>query len=279
MKNNIKQLNFNSLLILDTDVSKYNYEIYLKNNGHKIKGFCTKCDEKKVNTCPKNKKFKLRTISHGASSQDFIQSINDKNIELTNWKEDSVIFLLEGPSVGHDFYGEEEYNGYVKWPTLEWYWVHNNQNKYVYPENFKGGTYGELFRSIIFTFCLKNAYFTNFVKCGLNDKDTNYLGINEYNPECLDICFNEYLLKEIKLIKPKIIFCFGSNPENKLWNYYPDDYEFEVISLPHPAGQRRGFKNEFYRHLYFNVILEGLYNTGIYSLDETIEKYKLFLEK
>ena len=275
----LKEINFNELLIIDTNVPNYNFNEYYKNGNHKIKGFCTNCEEKDINLCPNDKNYKLQTISHASMSDDFIMALNDNNIDTNKWKTDGVLFIMESPGGIFDFYEENEYNGYKKWPSVEWYWIHDKQEKCIYPDYFKGAEYGRLFNSIIFTFELKNAYLTNFVKCGLNNKDGFYRGINEYNQDCIKNCFNKYFLKEINLLKPKIVFCFGSNPEKYLWNLYPEEYVFMVIGLPHPAGHRRGFKNEFYRHLYFNMILEGLYNSGIYSLDETIKKYELFLRK
>ena len=184
---------------------------------------------------------------------------------------------MEGPSKNYDLYAELEFNGYKKHPTRYWYWIHEEQQKCYYPERFKGKEYGLLFNSIIFTFKLRNAYLTNLVKCGLNDSRDNYKGIDHYDWECLETCVESFLLKEIEIVKPKIIFCFGSKVEDRLWNLYPDDYNFKVVALPHPASARRGFKNEFFRHLYFSMILEGLYKAGIYSLDEGKEKYREFL--
>jgi hypothetical protein len=278
MDNCLKQLNFNDLLILDTDIEKYDFNVYM-NNGkqHFIKGFCTKCEEKGCNLCPTDNNFKLQTISHAATTQDFLLATNQQNTDLSDWKNDSVLFLMEGPSVAWWFYEEKEFNGVKKKPTKEWYWVHDRQEKYSYPQEFKGGIYGTLFNSIIFTFKLKNAYFTNLVKCGLNNDDNKYKGINDYDEETLRTCVENFLLKEMEILKPKIVFCFGSRVENKLRNLYPDDYPFLVCGLPHPAGKRGGFKDEYYRHLYFTRILEGLYKAGIVSLNEAEKKFSEFL--
>jgi hypothetical protein len=118
---------------------------------------------------------------------------------------------------------------------------------------------------------------TNLVKCGLSNADNNYKGINEYDWTTLQTCVENYLLKEMEILKPKVVFFFGSSVENKLWDLYPDDYPFLVYGLPHPAGQRRGFKDEFYRHLYFTRILEGLYKADIVTLDEAEKKFSEFL--
>ena len=275
----LKELNFNKLLILDTDVSNYNIDEYFNNGSHKIKGYCTFCEQNGINLCPSDNNYKLLGISHGSMSEDYIMALNKNDINTDNWKTDNILFIMESPGMLYDWNVEKEYNSVKKYPTIEWYWIHNRQDKYVYPDYFKGGEYGNLFNSIIFTFELRNAYLTNFVKCGLNDKEGNYKGLYEYHPDCIKHCFNEFLLREIEILKPKIVFCFGSKPEDLLWNNYPTDYPFHVVGLPHPARLQQGFKNEFFRHLFFNMILESLYKTGIYSLDETIEKYKMFLGK
>ena len=277
MDNLLKQINFNDLLILDTDIDKYDFNVYMGNDRHFIKGFCTRCEEKGCNLCPTDNTFKLQTISHAASTQDILLATGQQNIDFSDWKNDSVLFLMEGPSVDGGFYEENEYKGFKKKPTKEWYWVHDRQEKFSYPQEFKGGKYGTLFNSIVFTFKLKNAYLTNLVKCGLNNADNNYKGINEYSWTTLQTCVESFLLKEMEIIKPKIVFCFGSSVENKLWDLYPDNYPFQICGLLHPAGQRRGFKDEFYRHLYFTRILEGFYKVGIFTLDEAEKKFSEFL--
>ena len=278
MNSELKELNFNDLLILDTKVSEYDFNVYHKNGNHKIKGFCTKCEEKGLNRCrcQKYKKYKLQAISHGSTSDDFITALENNNIDTTNWKNDSILFIAEGPSNVHDWlYEKKEYNGYTKWPTNQWYWIHDKQKKYSYPDYFKGKQYGNLFNSIIFTFELKNAYFTNLVKCGLNNNG-DYRPLKDYNSECINNCFNEYLLKEIKILNPRIVFCFGSYVKKYLINNYPGKRTFSLVGLPHPS--RRYLSDVFFRYLYFNLILERLYNKKIYSLDEALQKYELFLK-
>jgi len=279
MADDLNQLNFNNLLILDTDVEKYDFNVYINNDKHKIIGFCTRCEEIGCNLCPTDNTFRLQNISHGATTKDILLATDQQNIELSDWHDEGVIFLMEGPSIDWGFYEENYYNGHKKKPTKEWYWVHDKQQKYSYPSEFKGGKYGSLFNSIIFTFKLKNAYLTNLVKCGLNNENNNYKGIKDYDYRSLQICVENILMKEIEIIKPKLVFCFGTNVENYLWDLYPNDYPFIVIGLPHPAGQRRGFKDEFYRHLYFTKILEGLYKAGIIGLDEALINFSEFLTK
>ena len=60
------------------------------------------------------------------------------------------------------------------------------------------------------------------------------------------------------------------------WAERPSNELTNEQGLPHPARLRQGFKNEFFRHLYFHMILEALYKADIYTFDETMGKYKLF---
>lgn len=279
MEKKLKELNFNKLLIIDTNINSYNFDVYMNNQGHKIKGFCTDCEQKGFNLCPTDKNFKLQNISHGASTEDFIRATKQHKLDRSDWKEEGVFFLMEGPSIDYNIYINKVSNGYKKKPAKEWYWIHKIQEKYMYPEEFSGGRYGTLINSIIFTFKLKNAYISNFVKCGLNNENNNFKGIQEYDERCLKNCFDNFLIREMEILRPKIVFCFGSNVENKLYEIYPNDYPFRVCVLPHPAGRRRGFKNDYYRHLYFTRILEGLYLAGIITREAAKNKFGEFLSR
>jgi hypothetical protein len=116
------------------------------------------------------------------------------------------------------------------------------------------------------------------VKCGLNNEDDDYKGIEHYNPDCVYTCVENFLYKEVEIIRPKVVFCFGTKVTQALEDYYPEDFTFNIVTLPHPAAGRRGFRNQFFRHLYFSMILEGLYNSGIFTLEEAEKKYGEFLK-
>lgn len=280
MNKELKQLNFNDLLLLDSSINldEYNFDIYKQNGQHVVKGYCLRCETKGCNTCPTDNTFDLKNISHGASTDDILFATKQNDIDFSEWHNEGVVFLMEGPSRDYDIYEEVEFMNFKKRPTKLWYWVHEEQKHLSYPAEFRGGAYGKLFNSLIFTFKLRNAYFTNLVKCGLNNSKDNYKGIDDYNPDCLKTCYENFLLKEIEIIKPKLIFCFGSKVYDFLWRQYADEpFPWTVVSLPHPAGQRRGFKNEFYRHLYFSLILEGLYHSSIVTKEEAELKYGEFL--
>ena len=280
MNKELNQLNFNDLLILDSsiNVDSYDFNEYLKNEKHQIKGYCLRCESKGCNKCPGNESFELKNISHGASSDDVLLATKQNNINFSDWHTEGVLFLMEGPSKGYDIYEEIDFKGYKKRPTQYWFWVHIEQERHSYPHEFKGGVYGSLFNSIIFTFKLRNGYLTNLVKCGLNDNNDGFKGIGDYNTECINTCYNSFLLKEIEIVKPKVIFCFGSKVYNYLLSKYSDEkFPWIVISLPHPARGQQGFSHELFRHLYYSLILEGLYESGIITIEEAKEKYGEFL--
>jgi hypothetical protein len=278
MNSELKELNFNDLLIFDSSVNidSYDFNTYIQNDKHLIKGYCIRCESKGCNICPTDKDYELKNISHGAATDDILQATNQNNIDFSNWHNEGVLFLMEGPSKDYDIYEEVEFNGYKKRPTKDWYWVHDEQKHYSYPEEFKGGRYGSLFNSIIFTFKLRNAYLTNLVKCGLNNSDDNFKGLREYNTECINTCYENFLLKEIDIIKPKIIFCFSKNVYDFLWGKFSDDdFPWIVIQLPHPT--RRQFSKELFRHAYYSMITEGLYESGIITKEEAERKFGEFL--
>jgi hypothetical protein len=282
MNKQLKQLNFNDLLILNDseNIDSYDFNVYMQNDQHLVKGYCTKCEEKGCNICPQDSEYKLTNISHGASSDDIFLATEQEGIDFSDWHNDGVMFIMEGPSIDNwGLYEEVEFNGHKKRPARLWYWVHDKQEKFEYPKEFWGKTYGTLFNSIIFTFKLRNAYLTNFVKCGLNNDNNQFKGIKEYNYSSVTNCFENYLMKELEIVKPKVVFCFGSSVINNLNDMYPDDYPFTVVGLPHPARARSGFKDEYYRHLYYSLILEGLYKAEIISKEQAQVKYGDFLEK
>lgn len=282
MTSTLKSLNFNDLLLLNDNINvdNYNFEEYLKNEKHPVKGYCTRCEAKGCNTCPSNDSFRLTNISHGASTDDLLSATDTTDNDFSDWHIEGVLFLMEGPSVdGWGLYEEVEYNGFKKRPAQLWYWLHEKHKALNYPSEFRGARYGTLFNSIVFTFKLRNAYLTNLVKCGLNNIDGNFEGFQKYNPETIRTCYENFLTKEIEAINPKVIFCFGSNVYKYLYQQYSNEkFPWVVICLPHPARGRSGFTDELFRHSYYSMVLEGLYEAGIISIDEAQSKYGEFLK-
>jgi hypothetical protein len=125
-KKALKELNFNDLLTFDINIEKYTFENYTKNdNRHpKITKMCTLCEEEGINICTSDTNYRLKTIGHGSMADDILVATRQKNIDLSDWKKENVVFLLENPGpCSKKIYTQVEYNGFKKFPTHQWYWV------------------------------------------------------------------------------------------------------------------------------------------------------------
>ncbi len=264
----LNELNFRELIGIDTeDVNLYSFDDYISNNcKHNVKGYCTICEDKGINVCEYEENYSLKNISHGSHSRDFIKSLNQE-IDTSGWNDSGVVFLMESPSGDYGIYESQKYlkddNEYEKRPAKQWYWIHEKHDLSVYPKYFKGSEYGNFVNSAIVTFKLSNAYMTNLIKCGMNDfTGKRYKGIDYYNSDCIETCFNNYFRKELEIMEPKVIFTFGSKVYKYVSNKLSDE-NIKVVGLPHPAGQRRGFKDEYYNVLYFCLIAKWLRKTEV----------------
>jgi len=126
---------------------------YKKNSYEhpEIKEVCTECEEAgcddspSTDDCSDDCKFKLRTMGHGAMSDDILLATKNKDenkdenkdwtkdIDWTgedwkDWKEGGVIFALENPdgfnnTTYKDLTVEAKGVKHEKAPTIQWYWV------------------------------------------------------------------------------------------------------------------------------------------------------------
>lgn len=272
MLEELRKLNFNGLIKVDIrDPENYSFKKYLENGEkHRLIGFCTSCEEKEINISIDDPEYKLQLISHGAHTKDFLESITEQ-IDTSDWHNEPILFIAETPSKDYEFYQQMISNGFEKKPTFQWYWVHSERKYYRYPDSFALGQYGELVCSIINTFKLKNAYFTNLVKCGLNDKNGNFKNIWSFKNECINNCFENYLKKELQILNPTVVFTIGNNTYKKLMELT----KFGVTTLPHPAS--RGLKNDFFRVLVFWIVFKELHSKGILRAEEVSSLTDLFL--
>ena len=114
------------------------------------------------------------------------------------------------------------------------------------------GSYGKYFAYILAAHKLRNAYFTNVVKCSLAPRDKSKTfspwrvtrDQNHWHSKIRSNCFELYLKEELRLLQPKIVFFFGGSA--KMLAYYSGIYGllpkawFQV--LRHPADRRFGHK-------------------------------------
>lgn len=226
----------------------------------------------------------MQIVSHGIHSLDLfkIQKFND----YSDYRDDAVMLVMESPASNLDACYKEEIGGKhpEKHPAKVWWWADGKSTakSTTYPNEFSSKKYGEFFNSFVHTFKLKNAYMTNLVKCGmLKDSDHNKYGnLDEFPDKCISMCFKEFFLKEVEILKPKVIFTLSSKVNNYLnkktvLKSIEEKLGAEpyIVTLPHPARCRQGFTNEFYRTLWYCRTLEGMINAGIITDKEEQHKY------
>jgi hypothetical protein len=301
-KEELKKLNFSELLKIDhPNIEQYSFDDYKKNgNRHlKITKMCTLCEKEGVNICTSDKNYRLKTMGHGSMTDDFLVATGQKKkIDLSDWKDENVLFLLENPGpCDPKIYTPFEYKkDSSKYPTHQWYFLNHTDDpqKCEYPNFFHGKEYGGFFTSVLFTFKLKNMYITDLIKCGMNDdSENNFKHIHDYKPECIKNCLEHYFYEEIKLVNPKIIFCLGDITYNKIKKIEDEikkrvKHDSIVIKeLPHPRRHLSAieFQNEYYRG-----IIAGLRKSDIITEQEKndlikrgkikiLEEIRQFLEK
>jgi len=275
----LRQLNFADLLILDCpNAGEYGFAAYRANGFRhpKMRGFCVECEQQARSNSPSETGFTLKNMSHGAHSLDFLAAVGDR-VDLTQWHDPPVLFVFEAPSKDYGIYEEAEHDSFRKRPTKQWSWVHTDQKEIHFPTNFKGREYGGLFLSIMFTFRLKNAYMTNLVKCGMNSEDGQQFqaGLRAFQPACVQTCKERYLRREIEALCPKLVFTFGAGVHGQVLSLIGD--KAPVCQLPHPARGCGGFKDSYFRVLYFWLVTLALQRAGIIQSDETNDLSRTFI--
>jgi len=273
----LRELNFSALIKVDfPNIGGYTFDDYRK-NGYKHMlglGYCISCEERSINQATDDPNYSLTNISHGSHTADFLESLK-QHVDSSSWHKDPVMFIYETPSIDYGIYEEIEFAGHFKHPSKDWYWIHEDQEQVSYPQKFKGGEYGGFVLSAILTFQLANAYITNLVKCGMNNQEGKSKGIRYYKDECVRNCYEIFLSREIEIVNPKVIFAVGSAVERWLKHLVGDKYFIQ--QLPHPAGRRRGFRDEYYKVLYFWLVLRALHKTGVVQKSENFAE--MFLNK
>ena len=278
MMSELRQLNFDKLISVGVpDVTTYTYDEYRRNGyEHKpITGYCISCEKEGCNIAKDDSSFKLTNISHGSHSSDFFRSLTTKQ-ETNNWHQEPILFVYETPSLDYGIYQGVAYLNYNKRPSKDWYWIHEDQEAVSYPEKFWGGEYGGFVLSAIQTFKLANVYMTNLVKCGLNNDEGKFKGLGSFQDKTVTNCYKVFLEKEIALLNPKVIFAVGSAVEEWVKWFVKDTYY--VQQLPHPAGRRRGFRDEHYKAIYFWGVVRALHKAGIIDTEEGKALAQTYLE-
>jgi len=258
-------------------VTAYQYADY-RANGYRhprILGYCIACERSGCSTSLQEPAFSLKNISHGAHTDDFLAALRQP-VELTGWHDEPLLFVYEAPTLDHEIYEAVEHEGVTKRPSKDWYWIHRDKDARRFPNSFTGRTYGDFVLSAILTFRLRHAYVTNLVKCGLNTDDgQQFRGLAAFQPTCVQSCIDRYLRREIEILEPRVIFAVGGAVFN--WVASTLRGSIPTHQLPHPAGGRRGFKNAYFRVLYFWLVALALHRAGIIQTAEAEDLARSFI--
>ena len=285
------------------------------NNGHfkgKIENCCHKCDgfdsirdddDVTKEEYEKYKNYRLENVSHGSHTIDYLNAAGFNKFDIDelfnngSWDDTPVLFLMENPSVDYEIYHKVG----NKYPTRTWYWIHR---KLIKPDDMiqkvddylVQGEYGQMVYALICKYKLANAYLTNVIKCGMNNKSDfdfekeGYLGTWWYRDDCKSTCIKEILSKEIHTLRNgynKIkVFAFGSNAYWLAKDYFQnsssyalENLEIQLVQLPHPSSR---ISNN-YRKYVVKGILNDVLNSKKFSLSKkelpTKERVKKRLEK
>ncbi len=279
MLEELRELNFRCLIELKhSPIRSYSFEEY-RSNGYRhpeVLSYCISCEEEGWNVAKDGSGFQLKNISHGAHAEDFFKSLKESVEGLGEWHKEPIMFVFESPSVDYKIYESVKYKGYAKRPSKDWYWVHEERDMKSFPEYFKGRVYSEFVLSVMSTFRLSNVYMTNLIKCGMNNEDgTRFKGIDAFRNDCIKNCYKRFLRREIEIIKPKVIFAVGSKVG--WWLKHLKTRSSFIQHLPHPAA--RGFRDEYYKVLYFWLVLGALKRTSIIKVEEATELAQVFVER
>jgi hypothetical protein len=206
-------------------------------------GFCVSCERKGHLS---GSAHQLDQMSHGADTSDFETLLSPL---ATTTNAPRVMFLLESPGGYYDLGVVMTHEGVTKRPPVKhYYWTPEIAH---WPTNGDdvGGSYGPYFAYLIHHHGLRQAYFTNIVKCSLADKDAEQFIPYQprANPSLRDTkiirnCFSEFLKSELQLFDPQLVFYFGQKAA--LMGYHLElpsvVPEAKFQTLYHPASRRSG---------------------------------------
>jgi hypothetical protein len=190
-------------------------------------------------------------MSHAADTSDF-EAFYGKELNKP-YIEEWVFFVLESPGGQYHNGDPQRYEGVEKRPPNKAYYGLPDDNDH-WPESLdevlgKTNAYGPYFAYLIRRFRLKNAYFTNAVKCGLTINGSNPPQFRSYShrrdpdKRIRDECLNLFLRKELD-VKPALVFAMGDNTTGLLRTACPPITP-QPIGLYHPNPRIRSRRRHY----------------------------------
>ncbi|HUH73202.1 MAG TPA: uracil-DNA glycosylase family protein [Chitinophagales bacterium] len=246
--NELKKYFYKNLFILNDQNSDIN--LIEDFSEADLVGVCNLCDIK-GNECNLMSGF-----SHTSDFNKLLQKNSDVKIKpIENGNDTPIIFLLENPGKDWNLH-RNFFNKTLVFPRLN-YWfgkiedyLDNKKvakNLEIFPES-SNDAYANSFIHLMKKYNLSNVLVTNSVKCKPEKEERLP---KERNIECMEM----FLLKEIEIFKPQIIFCFDvSNTAKNLNNLrknHPKQFEnIQIYNLYHPKARfkkRNDIKENWYK--------------------------------
>jgi hypothetical protein len=171
-------------------------------------------------------------MSHGCDSSDFETLLGA--LPAPNPITAAVLFLLEDPGGDYGNGDRVNFRGRAKRPpNNHYFWTLSNTKWPKGVLDFGSSFYGPYFACLMATHGLGNVYITNAVKCGVRQT------VRRNNPDfkrsqpyraVARTCLHSFLLKELEIFQPRLVFCFGQ----AAYNHYLD----LTSGMSYPAGVR-----------------------------------------
>ena len=144
--------------------------------------------------------------------------------------------MLESPGA-YAFGDGVVFEGVKKFPPVNHYYFAPDTEEWPSDVSDVKIGYGDQFAYLVQRFNLRNAYFTNVVKCGKSNKDSekweSFKGNRKHDRIIAKNCYDQVLSQEIEAFKPDIIFSFGANA---FWLFdHCNDLDIAHWQLNHPA--------------------------------------------
>jgi Uracil DNA glycosylase superfamily len=207
-------------------------------------GFCIACEQRGV-LAGSDKRLYL--MSHGADTSDF-ESIYGTELPLDDdrgYVMIPIMFVLESPGGEHNNGVPQSFHGIEKAPPVcHYYWMPEPEPSWPSRDETlqSGNKYGPYFAFLLRRHRLKNAYFTNVVKCGLSNQGGSFVSYSQSVPlhrAIRDNCCQEFLEREVAVFQPAIVFAFGDQA-HRLFRTSSIGERIRLQVLYHPAARMSG---------------------------------------
>lgn len=127
-----------------------------------------------------------------------------------------------------------------------YYWMPKDKEWPQQAAHVSKNLYGSQFAYLLYKYRLKNAYFTNIVKCSLGEKKLIPFYVvrdkEERDTRIREMCYRLFLSEELRICKPSLVFYFGKRAKRM------GDYLMlkeacagaQPFELCHPAARMSG---------------------------------------